>query len=304
MPRAPFHKLATIAGLVFIADFASKRWALAHLADADATASAGVHLALINNTRLAWGLESGGFELEVTALATVALALLAARIHRQLLDVDASAHWMLGLLLGAGAANLADALIPPHGVVDFIGINATNGVTTTFNVADVAAAAGLALCTRTVWRIAQTIRGRREASPQTLLHSFSGIARMRDRLLVSGGYALLAMCSFVWLYSMAIAWTPNAGSTAPSALLLGVGVFAATFVASQARQWAAKRRFIDAPVRALHPAERVVLDGSLAAGFGDASDVAGTSRERPSRREMPLPYAPRPASDLRDGDRA
>jgi hypothetical protein len=214
---------------------------------------------------------------------------------------------MLGLLLGAGAANLADALIPPHGVVDFIAFTGRAGATTTFNVADIAAAVGLTLCARTVVRIARTIHGRRPLPARPASVPLPRLT-MRYRMLVSAGHALLAMCAFIWIYSMAIAWTPDAGSTAPSALTLGLGAFAAAFVASQALGWASARS-VAAVQRApaVDSLERVVLDGSLVPAADTPTDRVETPRERPPRRERPLPYAPRrPADGPRAGpvDRA
>lgn len=93
---------------------------------------------------------------------------------------------------------------------------------------------------------------------------------MRDRLLLSAGHALLAMCGFVWLYSMVIALTPDAGRSAPNTLFCGVAVFAIVFVTSQARLRLAHRRLV-ANARSRPELERVVLDGSLATiSFADA----------------------------------
>ena len=306
MHRASLQRHAALASLIFIADFASKRWALDHL-DQQSPLSAGLHFAVVNNTRLAWGLETGGFELEVTALATLAIIIVIARIARQLARVDASAPTMLALLLGAGTANLADALIPPHGVVDFISVTGANGASTAFNVADIAAAVGLALCARTAWRIAQTIRGRRAlpAEPRRLALPF--VTTTRQRVLLSGAHALLAMCGFVWIYSMAIAWTPNAGSGAPSAMLLGAGIFGATFLASQAKLFLAARRVAEVRVVASgdRVVERVVLDGSLAPGVVEPADGDSVPRGRKPRRGVRLPYEPRPSPDVHgDADRA
>ena len=295
MPRTSLERLALFASGVFIADFASKQWALRHLAEnADRLMVPGLHLAVVNNTRLAWGLESGGFELELTAIVTVALALMVVRICGQLTAVDASAPAMLGLLLGAGVANLADALVPPHGVVDFIALTSAGGRTTTFNIADLGAAAGLALCFRTAWRIGLTMRGRRviPAAPRLAVIS-SGVPPMRQRLILSAGHALLAMCAFVWLYSMLIVWTPDAGRSAPNSLLCGVAVFAAAFLVSQARlEMTLRRERVpeDAVVAGLvRSFEQVVLDGSLAASDraarGDASDGA-RDRLTPRPRAM------------------
>jgi lipoprotein signal peptidase len=260
--RGPYDRLAVAASLVFIADFSTKQWALRSLeADGDRWFGTGWHLAVVNNTHLAGGMAWAGFELPLTILLTTLVTLLVLRVCRALADIDASAPGVLGILLGSGTANLADALIPPRGVVDFIAFTGSTGDTMSFNLADVALVVALGLCLRMMWRIAQTIRGR----PRPRLTSnrqFSGALPMRDRLLVSAGHALLAMCAFVWLYSMAIALTPDAGRSAPNSLLCGIGVFAVAFVASQARL-----RILDRRYAMLQPSrrivERVVLDGSV-----------------------------------------
>ena len=101
---------------------------------------------------------------------------------------------------------------------------------------------------------------------------------MRDRVLISAGHALLAMCVFVWLYSMAIALTPDAGRSAPNSLLCGVAVFGIAFLVSQARQRVAERQLV-ASLRRLTPAlERVVLDGSIPT----AARTDGPSQRQPT----------------------
>lgn len=262
MNRGPFDRLAVAASLVFIADFSTKQWALRHLdAEGDRWFGAGWHLAVVNNTHLAGGRAGAGLELPLTIALTVIVAALILRVCRQLAAIDPSAPAILGMLVGSGAANLADALIPPRGVVDFIAFTGQAGDTVSFNIADVVLVVALGLSLRMMWRIAQTIRGRPQ--PRLTNHrSFSGALPMRDRLLVSAGHALLAMCAFVWLYSMAVALTPDAGRSAPNSLLCGIGVFAVAFVASQARLRLLDRRF--AMLQPSHPViERVILDGSL-----------------------------------------
>lgn len=277
MTRGPFDRLATTAGLVFLADFATKQWALATLgANAAASLGVGWHLTVVNNTHLAGGVETGGFDLSFTAIVTAVIAALVIRICRPLAAVDPSAPATLGLLLGAGAGNLADALIPPHGVVDFIAFTAADGRTTSFNVADVVLLGALVLFTRTVWRIVLAMRGRPRVSTRVHINRPSGALVMRDRVLISAGHALLAMCAFIWLYSMAIALTPDAGRSAPNSLLCGVAVFGIAFVLSHARQRVAERQLV-ASLRRLTPAlERVVLDGSI---------PTAPLTDRPSRRE-------------------
>lgn len=102
---------------------------------------------------------------------------------------------------------------------------------------------------------------------------------MRDRMLISAGHALLAMCAFIWVYSMAIALTPDAGRSAPSALLCGVGIFGIAFLVSQARYRVVSRSRAATP-RAAVSMERVVLDGSL--------PLASLS-DGPARRQPAIP---------------
>jgi lipoprotein signal peptidase len=270
----PLDRLAAVAGVVFVADFASKQWALRHFDGTERSLATGWHLAVINNTHLGWGLGSSESALPLTVVLTLAIAALVLRICHQLTAVDPDAPVMLGLLVGSGAANLADALIPPHGVVDFIGFTTNAGLTTSFNVADVMLAVGLVLSLRSMWRIIGAIRGRVLARPRRRTPARMGALLMRDRLLVSGGHALLAMCAFIWLYSMALAWTSDAGRSAPNSILCGVGVFAVAFLLSQARMRALERR---APASAGALAanrlvERVVLDGSLPV-FGSGGEI-------------------------------
>ena len=288
MNRGPFDRLAVAASLVFIADFSTKQWALRSLdAEGDRWFGAGWHLAVVNNTHLAGGTAGAGLELPLTLVLTCLVAILILRVCRQLAAIDASAPAILGMLVGSGAANLADALIPPRGVVDFIAFTGQAGDTLSFNVADAVLLVALGLSLRTMWRIAQTIRGR--PRPRlTNYRSYSGAPSMRDRLLVSAGHALLAMCAFVWVYSMAIALTPDAGRSAPNSLLCGIGVFAVAFVASQARLRVLDRRFAMLQPTPRRVLERVILDGSV-------STVAYADRliEQPTR----IPREDLPARD-------
>ena len=283
MRTGPLDRLATTASLVFIADFATKQWALHSLgAEGDHPVVSGWHLAIVNNTHLAGGLESAGVALPITLVLTTVVALLAFYICEPIAAIDARAPATLGLLLGAGAANLADALIPPNGVVDFIAFTSPTGATTSFNLADAILAIALVLCVRTIWRIWQNMLGRKATSARARHHPqrFGALA-MRDRALVSAGHALLAMCGFVWLYSMAIAWTRDAGRSAPNSLLCGVGVFALTFLISQARMRLAERRVANS-TRSFASAtiERVVLDGSIPMA-ASAHDLTTAVHPRP-----------------------
>lgn len=286
MNRGPFDRLAVAASLVFIADFATKEWALRLPGGGEG--APGWHLAVVNNTHLAGGVGSGGFELPLTAILTVVVATLVLRACRPLAAIDGSAPITLGLLVGSGGANLADGLIPPSGVVDFIAYTGPAGDTISFNVADVVLVVGLALCVRMMWRIGQRIRGIHQPTLPAPRRPLSGALSMRDRLLVSAGHALLAMCGFVWLYSMAIAFTPDAGQSAPNSLLCGLAVFAIVFVASDARmRLLDQRRAANARPLSRAAFERVVLDGSVPAI--PLADVPATEQPREAPRGDVLP---------------
>ena len=285
---SPLDRLAAIASVVFVTDFASKQWALRHFDASDASAATGWHLAVVNNTHLGWGMGSSESALPLTLVLTVAIVALVVRICRPLAAVDPDSPTMLGLLVGSGAANLADALIPPHGVVDFIAFTTRDGVTTSFNVADVVLAAALVLSLRSMTRIILTLRGRSFAVSRLRTATRTGASLMRDRLLVSGGHALIAMCAFIWIYSMGLAWTADAGRSAPNSLLCGVGVFAVAFLASQGRMRLLERRVpvIEGALTANKVLERVVLDGSIPA-FGSGDEIVTPRPGEAPRQPMP-----------------
>jgi lipoprotein signal peptidase len=90
--------------------------------------------------------------IERTAVVVFVLAWVTLRMGSALRKVDPVAPLTLGLLLGAGVANLADMLYGRAGVVDFIAFD-HGDVTTVFNVADVAVGLGLLLCVRTASRL-------------------------------------------------------------------------------------------------------------------------------------------------------
>jgi lipoprotein signal peptidase len=293
-PASPLERLAVIAGIAFLTDFVSKAWAVQFLDPENGVAShvLGLHLAIINNDGLAWGLKSG-IALELTAVLTLVLGAVAVRVCNSLTEIDDGAPLAFGLLLGAGAANLADALVPPSGVVDFIAVTKSDGWTTTFNLADVAAAIGLVLCGRTVLRISLALREHRPILATPRPAAVDRLMPARARMLLSGGHALVGMCVFVWLYSMVLAWMPEAGRSAPNSLLCGLGAFAATFVVSQLRMRRAARE--EPAVAEARPRrrltrlrERVVLDSSVAyQAHEDQPEPAPNGRRKDQVVELP-----------------
>lgn len=248
--RASVVRLLIAAGLVLVSDLVSKQWALLHLPGRTVLLLPGVHLGIVHNHGLAWGMQAGGFGLQITALLTVALVALVAQVAEPLMAIDGAAPVALGLLTGAGAANLLDALVAPAGVVDFIAIARPGGATSVLNVADLLAAVGFVLLARTVWCLVRAMRESGSwsvALPRKYVRQLDLVLPAttptgRPRTIVSLGYAFAAMCGFIWLYSIVIVWTPNAGQSAPSTLLCAAAVFAASFVAAQSWSWFALRR--------------------------------------------------------------
>ena len=164
--------LGAIALVVFALDLWSKRWALAHLGGHDRWFGETLRLTLLHNHDLAWGLSLGTLTPLGTTLVTTALVALMLRVCRDLAARDSLAPVMLGLLAGAGLANGLDVFLGPSGVVDFIAFPVGGGEAV-LNVADVAAAIGLALCGRTVYILARAIGAERNQSPVVAMASGS-----------------------------------------------------------------------------------------------------------------------------------
>lgn len=147
--------LALVALLVAAADFVSKEVAVARLgAGHDVTFGPALRLALIYNDRLAWGLSGGGQAFAVTLAGTALLVAGVLAVRRRLTEVDPDAPGMLGLLVGAAIGNALSLFVYSRGVPDFIAVHRGGGVESVLNVADLGLLAGLALCCRTVWRVA------------------------------------------------------------------------------------------------------------------------------------------------------
>jgi len=172
----PVFMLGAIALVVFALDLWSKRWALAHLDGTDRWFGETLRLTLLHNHGLAWGLSLGTLTPLGTTLVTTALVALMLRVCRDLAARDSFAPVMLGLLAGAGLANGLDVFFGPSGVVDFIAVP-VGGREAVLNVADVAAAIGIALCGRTVYILARAIGVERRQRPALAMASGS-VARV------------------------------------------------------------------------------------------------------------------------------
>ena len=134
-----------------------------------------------------------------------------------------------------------------------------------------------------VGKAAGTGAGSSAERPAQPMSDDGGWMDMPSRFDRAATPALVIACSFILLYSLAIVWLPDAGRSAPSALLLALAVFGTVFVAVYAELAVAERR----------------------AARERARDATRLERERPlarvsaadSRRESPRPTT-LPAADL------
>jgi len=86
--------------------------------------------------------------------------------------------------------------------------------------------------------------------------------------------ALVIACTFILLYSLAIVWLPDAGRSAPSALLLALGVFGTVFVAVYLEMVLAERR----EARAVAQVESELADPVWHRGLlADASEASAAA---------------------------
>jgi lipoprotein signal peptidase len=147
---APGVRCVAVALTVAMADQASKLLAAARLDGVDVPLAGDAFLTLVHNDTFARGMALGGATLPATLLLSVALLLLVARACTPLAQVDRAAPLGLGLVAGATIGN----------AVDFIGVHTAEGALV-FNLADVAAYAGVALLAHSTWRISRHIRAER-----------------------------------------------------------------------------------------------------------------------------------------------
>ena len=161
-PRGNSTILRAIA-VVMAADIVSKALAAAYLTGRQFFLGGPFRLALLYNDGYATVPLLHVAAIERTAVVVFVLAWVTLRMGGALRRVDRLAPLTLGLLLGAGLANLGDMLIGRPGVVDFIAFD-HGDVTTVFNVADVAVGIGLLLCVRTSWLLLASAVAERRAA--------------------------------------------------------------------------------------------------------------------------------------------
>lgn len=145
-------RFTLVALLVVLGDLATKQIAVSLLGDGAASFGAlgqvlgeRVRLVVVGNTESAFGIALGPHTWGVNVALTLAAILLIAPVCRELARFDARAPQTLGLIAGAAGGNLVSLVTSTRGVTDFIAIEHGAGRELVFNLADVAAYAGLVL---------------------------------------------------------------------------------------------------------------------------------------------------------------
>jgi lipoprotein signal peptidase len=158
----PLARFALVAAAAAAADLATKALAARALADRVVPLGGPFSLDLAYNTGSAGGVSLGEQTWAINVLATAVALVLAAVICRPVAAHDRRAPVALGLIAGGALGNLTSLFLPPAGVADFLAVGVGGGGAI-FNVADVAAYVGIALCARTGLRLVETLRIERRA---------------------------------------------------------------------------------------------------------------------------------------------
>jgi lipoprotein signal peptidase len=156
--------LARIALLVAAGDWLTKAVAARFVGSDALVFSDRLRFAVVHNDAGAFGLSAGAYTWQLNLALTLAAIVLMIPVARDLARVDEGAPRALGLIVGGAVGNLASLVLGPPGVVDFISISLDAHSGLVLNVADLAAYVGLAMMTRTAFRIVAEIR--RTAQPK------------------------------------------------------------------------------------------------------------------------------------------
>lgn len=150
-----------VALVVVLGDLVSKQLAIAHLAGETSTLTAlgeRIRFALLHNDAGAFGVSLGPNTFGINVGLTLSALVLIAPTCRELARIDAWAPCTLGLIAGGAGGNLVSLLTSPAGVTDFIALDRGNGHELVFNLADVAAYAGLILMVRVGYALVVRLR--------------------------------------------------------------------------------------------------------------------------------------------------
>lgn len=156
-----------IALAVALIDLVAKEIAASLLAEGPA--SVGIvgrtlQFMLVQNELSAFGVSLGPLTREINMAATSAALLLAVPACHQLRRFDPWAPVALGLIAGAALGNLLSMATSGAGVVDFIVLPVGVERDLVFNLADVAAYAGLVLLMRSAVRLWHLVRQERKSA--------------------------------------------------------------------------------------------------------------------------------------------
>lgn len=150
-----------VALVVVLGDLVSKQLAIVHLAGEAATLGAlgeRLRFALTHNDAGAFGISLGPNTFGINVGLTLSALILIAPTCRELAQIDPWAPCTLGLIAGGAGGNLVSLLTSPAGVADFIAVDRGGGHELVFNLADVAAYAGLLLMVRVGYALITRLR--------------------------------------------------------------------------------------------------------------------------------------------------
>lgn len=157
-------QLSRVALVAASIDLGSKYLAAKLWSTSSLSLASWITLAVVPNHAGAFGWSAGTYTWQLNLALTLAAVVFIVPVTRDLNAIDKGAPVALGLIVGGALGNLASMVLPPAGVVDFIGIHLSNARSLVLNFADVAAYAGLALICRTGYRIVGALSARSEAS--------------------------------------------------------------------------------------------------------------------------------------------
>lgn len=163
-PVRPLAIYAAVALAVLALDIITKRWSLAF-----ATYHPGwgdlVHLTVVHNARLLGTVSLGGYAPAAHSAVFLLLIALSAAVCRRLTSIDRLAPLAFGLLIGGALGNGIELLTARAAATDFLAVAYGPGAELVFNVADMAALAGLALLAGTTGKLVSALRATWQPTP-------------------------------------------------------------------------------------------------------------------------------------------
>lgn len=150
-----WHSLLLVALPVLVADFATKRLAVAYLQPAHVPhrlVGNAVRLTLTFNRQGVMGLPVGPYGRWLLTAVTIVVLVVLLRLMRDSGAGERLRAASLSLIVGGACGNLLDRLASARGVVDFIDVGTRAWRFWTFNLADAAVDVGVVLLAWVLWR--------------------------------------------------------------------------------------------------------------------------------------------------------